>query len=737
MLERRAGTRGNQLIDPLETRRDMSRFRPLHLMALAAILTLTACGGDGGTDPPDPPAPPANRAPQPVGSLGTLTMSVGLSVSVDVSPNFRDPDGDALSYAASSSDAGVVTASVVGSSVEVTGAMPGTATVTVTARDPGNLTATQQMGVTVNAPPELTDSIPPQTLAEGDTVTVDLADHFTDADGDEISYEAATSDAAVATVSVDGSTATIVGVAAGSATLTVTARDDFGDSATQEVGVTVEEANQAPQVAEAIPAQEVLPDGSTTLDLSGHFTDPDGDEISYEAETSDADVATVSIDGSNATITGVAAGTATLTFTASDPEGLSATQEAAVTVNTPPVPEGMIDTVTVTEGDAAMLVVSGYFSDADGDALSYEATSSDDDIATTSAADSTVTINSHAAGTATITITATDPRGASAMQEATVAVKTPPMPDSVPPTHDMVVGNHVELDFSTFFTDEDGDELTYMAVTSDAAVATASVDGSVVTTTAADAIEDSVGTVVTLTVTATDPGGLSAEQEAMVRVNAMVYDTLEGGITVDDSGQLIAPLVGALQQCFAVTGLPFGNQHITIHWSEWQRAAGDGWVTAPRTYRDGSGPLGYNICPVLDWPDRQAGTYRMVGNMTILTDTDTTGTGIKTYEDTVTATFRSPTFTNKPGSSPAQDASFSSLRSGQLDAAQPSRASLRSPVLPGPRFRPPPTAEARAASRVAQVRAKAQAALRPPAFTRSRGIAYRQRPSPGNLRKPT
>ena len=154
-----------------------------------------------------------------------------------------------------------------------------------------------------------------------------------------------------------------------------------------------------------------------------------------------------------------------------------------------------------------------------------------------------MTINGHAAGTATITITATDPRGASAMQEATVAVKTPPMPDSVPPTHDMVVGNHVELDFSTFFTDEDGDELTYMAVTSDAAVATASVDGSVVTTTAADAIEDSVGTVVTLTVTATDPGGLSAEQEAMVRVNAMAYDTLEG-ITVDENGAVVGRVRG-------------------------------------------------------------------------------------------------------------------------------------------------------------------------------------------------
>ena len=122
--------------------------------------------------------------------------------------------------------------------------------------------------------------------------------------------------------------------------------------------------------------------------------------------------------------------------------------------------------------------------------------------------------------------------------------------------------------------------------------------------------------------------------------------------------------------------------------------------------------------------------------MTIRTDTDSVVTGIPTYEDTVTATFRSPTFTNNPGSSPAQDASFSSLQSGLLDAAQPGRASLRSLALPGSRFRTPPAAEARAASRVAQVRASAHATLRPPAFTRSRGIAYREWASRDKVREP-
>ncbi|MDE2652748.1 MAG: Ig-like domain-containing protein [Gemmatimonadota bacterium] len=717
----------------------MSRPRPFHLVAFAAITIMAGCGGgDGnGNGTITPPTQP-NQAPRAVGNLGELELALRAEVIHDVSNNFSDPDGDRLSFTATSSDPGIAGAQASDANITITGVAPGTATITVTARDPGGLTASLPLGVSVNGPPVLTDSIPDHVLAEGASATVDLDDHFTDPDDDVASYEAESSDASVASVSVEGSTATITGVSAGTATVTFTVRDEFGQEGTQEVGVTVEEANQAPRATDSIPAQELMPDGEVTLDLSGHFTDPDDDALTYEGETSDADVATVMVDGSNATITGVAGGTATITFTASDPDGLSADQEAMVTVNTAPMPEGTIDEITLRVDASTTLVVSGYFSDADGDALSYEATSSDDDIATTSAADSTLTINGHAAGTATLTITATDPRGASAMQEATVAVKTPPMPDSVPPTHDMVVGNHVELDFSTFFTDEDGDELTYTAVTSDAAVATASVDGSVVTTTAAGEIDDSVGTVVTLTVTATDPAGLSAEQEAMVRVSAAEYDTLVG-MTVTEDGTIEASLGGttlALTFCLPLKSFPFGNQFITAHWTEWQLAAGTGWVTAPRTRRTSEDEQ--QLCPVKDWEDRQAGTYRLVGNMTFVT-VDTTDTGVPDTSDTlsvVTSTLRSPTFTNKPGSSPAQDAAFSSLPSGLLDTAQPSRASHRSLALPGSRFRPPAAAEARAASRVVQVRASAPATLRPPAFTRSRGIVYRQRPLRGWLRKP-
>lgn len=120
--------------------------RPANLACLAALISALACGGDGGTEPPPPPP---NQPPQAVGSPAPLTMVAGDTATVDVSANFRDPDGDRLTHAAASSNAGVVTVSVSGSVVTLVAVAPGNATVTVTATDPGGLSATQQLSVTV------------------------------------------------------------------------------------------------------------------------------------------------------------------------------------------------------------------------------------------------------------------------------------------------------------------------------------------------------------------------------------------------------------------------------------------------------------------------------------------------------------------------------------------------------------------------------------------------------------
>ena len=69
------------------------------------------------------------------------------------------------------------------------------------------------------------------------------------------------------------------------------------------------------------------------------------------------------------------------------------------------------------------------------------------------------------------------------------------------------------MDVSGYFSDADeGDTLSYAAMSSDEAVATAAVSGSMVTVSAMSAGE------ATITVTATDMGGLSVDQTFMVTV---------------------------------------------------------------------------------------------------------------------------------------------------------------------------------------------------------------------------
>ena len=113
-------------------------------------------------------------------------------------------------------------------------------------------------------------------MTAGDEVTVDVSSFFSDPDGDELTYTAESSDAAVVAVSVSGSSLTATAVAAGTATVTVTAADPGGLTATQSAEVTVEAANQAPEAVGAIPSQSLTEGDEVTVDVSSFFSDPDG-----------------------------------------------------------------------------------------------------------------------------------------------------------------------------------------------------------------------------------------------------------------------------------------------------------------------------------------------------------------------------------------------------------------------------------------------------------------------------
>ena len=483
-----------------------------------------------------------NRGPRAVGTIAERTIDPGDAVTVDVSSSFSDPDGDPLTYSASTSNASVATASMSGSRVTITGTSRGRATITVTARDPEGLQARQRIRVNVASRAPEGRAIPPQIVAIGETAEVDLSAYFTDPDGDRLSYSGSSNDRGVATAAVVGSKLTIRPVRAGSTTVTVTAADPDRLTASQDVAVTVQAgANRAP-TSRPIPAQALTQGGSIDLNLSSYFSDPDGDPLTYAGASDDTGVATAGVIGNTLTIRAIAAGSARVTATATDPSGLEATREITVTVarpdNRPPEATGTITDKTLAADESVDVRLASYFDDPDGDALRYSAAVSPSRVATASVSGSVVTVTGEASGTATVTITARDPGGLEATQRfaATVSNSAPNEVGMIP-ARTIAVDATATIDAASYFRDRDGDRLSYSAETSDAGVVTASLSGSMVMIAGV-----AVGTA-SVTITARDPAGLEARQQAGVTVRAtnrtpeargtIPGQTLETGATRD------------------------------------------------------------------------------------------------------------------------------------------------------------------------------------------------------------
>ena len=309
-----------------------------------------------------------------------------------------------------SSATGAATVVVSESTLLITGVKDGTDTITVTASD-GTLSAEDKFVVTVgNLPPEVTTQIEDLHIqTAGKTILLDVAGNFTDPNGDTLSF-AAMSGAEGTTVSViNVSVLVITGVEVGTATITVTASDGTL-SAEDTFEVTV--GNRDPEVSEEIEDQHMATaPGFMSLDVSGNFSDPDGDELSFTAVSGDDNTATVSVSGSKLTIIGVKDGTTTITVTATDTADAESTakDEFVVTVGNRAPKADSIPEQTVVAGMSITLDVSSYFSDPDDDDLTFTAASGATDIAVVAVNGSILTIIGGVAGDTTITVTATDP----------------------------------------------------------------------------------------------------------------------------------------------------------------------------------------------------------------------------------------------------------------------------------------------------------------------------------------
>ncbi|MFC4778976.1 S-layer homology domain-containing protein [Paenibacillus sp. GCM10023252] len=190
-----------------------------------------------------------------------------------------------------------------------------------------------------------------------------------------------------------------------------------------------EQLANKPPAASAIPSQLLKVQGSSSsVNLSGYFTDPEGGELKYEAAVKNGIIASASMTGSVLTLSPLTSGTTEVTVTAADAFGLTASAVVSVTVEpayVPPAPSptptappvNRAPVVSYTAYPASLIQGSSSssnnvaFTDPDGDTISYTATSSDDQVVEADIVGGKLSLKTRSLGEAAITITAADVHG--------------------------------------------------------------------------------------------------------------------------------------------------------------------------------------------------------------------------------------------------------------------------------------------------------------------------------------
>jgi hypothetical protein len=375
-----------------------------------------------------------NVAPSVIDSVGPLTLARGETVTRRLGGVFVDADGDTMSFSAVSSDEAIATVLVGGDSAKIAGVARGSATVLLAADDGNGHLVNLPVAVTVpNAlPVAVADTV---TIEAGGRVNVSVLANDTDVDGDALTVAGASGGANTerAVLNSDNTVHYRPNEGfSGTDQFTYTVDDGNGGTATGTVTVIVGTPNALPVVVQGLADVSLtLGTDPLVLDLGGVFRDGDEDALTYSVSSSDTAVATAHVVEKALHVTPVAEGLVTVVVTASDGKGGSVGDTLQVAVVTTPnavpiVAQGLSDVSLTLGGDPSEKSLAGVFTDADGDTLSYSATSSNEAVATAGVSGNTLRITPIVEGTATVVVIASDGKGGSARDTLQVTVTDVP-----------------------------------------------------------------------------------------------------------------------------------------------------------------------------------------------------------------------------------------------------------------------------------------------------------------------
>ncbi|WP_167738049.1 PA14 domain-containing protein [Leisingera sp. NJS201] len=516
---------------------------------------------------PDPSDPSVNTAPG-APALDNTSVAENAAGAVIGAVTASDPEGDALSY------------TVDDARFEVTGGVlklkdgisldheaEPSVTVTVTATDPGGLSSSGTFSLTVGDVNEApgAPALDNASVAENAAGAVIGAVSASDPEGDALSY------------TVDDARFEVTGgvlklkdgisldhEAEPSVTVTVTATDPGGLSSSGTFSLTVGDVNEAPG-APALDNASVAENAAGAVIGAVSASDPEGDALSYTVDDARFEVTGgvlklkdgISLDHE-------AEPSVTVTVTATDPGGLSSSGTFSLTVGdvneAPGAPA--LDNASVAENAAGAVIGAVSASDPEGDALSY--TVDDARFEVTGGVlklKDGISLDHEAEPSVTVTVTATDPGGLSSSGTFSLTVEDVNEAPGAPALDNASVAENAAgaVIGAVSASDPEGDALSYTV--DDARF---EVTGGVLKLKDGISLDHEAEPSVTVTVTATDPGGLSSSGTFSLTVGDVAVPPAAVTVSTSFHVEQIAVADGVL----GILGVDFGSDPLGDFYTE-------------------------------------------------------------------------------------------------------------------------------------------------------------------------
>ena len=257
-------------------------------------VTVTADDGNGGTatDTFDIVIANGNAAPTVTNPIGTQSATEDSAFSFTVpADTFEDVDADTLTYTTSTLP-GWLTFNAGTFSGTPTSADIGTLSVTVTADDGNGGTATDTFDIVIangNAAPTVTNPIGTQSATEDSAFSFTVpADTFEDVDADTLTYTTSTLPGWL-TFNAGTFSGTPTSADIGTLSVTVTADDGNGGTATDTFDIVIANGNAAPTVTNLMATQSATEDSAFRFTVPADtFEDVDGNTLTYTTSTCQA-----------------------------------------------------------------------------------------------------------------------------------------------------------------------------------------------------------------------------------------------------------------------------------------------------------------------------------------------------------------------------------------------------------------------------------------------------------------